>query len=366
METKRIYLKHLIKDHHAQGTSSKKELEEAVQEAAGLLKQGEVVAFPTETVYGLGAKAWSGEACAKIFAVKGRPADNPLIVHVSSIEEAKGLVSDWPKEAAICAGSFWPGPLTIVLPKSERIPEQVSAGLDTVAIRFPAHPVAVALIKASGFPIAAPSANISGKPSPTEGEHVWQDLNGKIPLLLDAGRCEIGLESTVLDLSGQIPVILRPGGITWEQLSGCLGKVEIDQGAADKPGQLMPPRSPGVKYRHYAPQGKLILLEENFFAKMKMIESSLSLAKIGRKIALICFQETFFELPERVKAGLDLVFILGEREKPEEAAGRLFAGLRLCDRQGMDLILAEGMSNIGIGAAFMNRLKKAAGKGDMN
>lgn len=359
MKTKRYYL-----GEEKCGDSSRPEAawEDAIQEAVSLLKQGEVVAFPTETVYGLGANALDPQACAKIFAVKGRPADNPLIVHVASVAGARRVARVWPQQAEICAREFWPGPLTIVLPKREEIPALVSGGLDTVAIRMPSHPVALALLQKTGFPVAAPSANLSGKPSPTEGKHVWQDLQGKIPLLIDAGKCRVGLESTVLDLTGQTPVILRPGGVTFEQLTRALGQVEVDRGVKGDTETAIKPRSPGMKYRHYAPQGEVQLISGSTQEKTEQVEKYLRAKEAGRKIALICLEETAAGLEKVTLANVDLLFILGSGRQSREAASRLFEGLRLCDEHNIDLILAEEMPEKGIGLAFMNRLHKAAGQ----
>ncbi|NLO97306.1 MAG: threonylcarbamoyl-AMP synthase [Peptococcaceae bacterium] len=358
METKRIY----------PDTEAKKE--QVLNEAAELIRRGEVVAFPTETVYGLGGDALNSSACAKIFEIKGRPADNPLIVHVASVQEAKKLVKNWPWEAEVCARQFWPGPLTLVLPKVDIVPDITSGGLDTVAIRMPSHPLALELIARAGCPIAAPSANISGKPSPTEGEHVWQDFCGKIPLLIDAGKCKVGLESTVLDLSGKIPLILRPGGITWEQLNAVLGKVELDpavEGNLPVSGSFKP-KAPGMKYRHYAPQGEIVLVSGDKEQRIAQIAARLNSKKAGERIALLCFEETIAALKEATPNGdqsliskADLMFPLGSRNNQAQAASRLFKALRLCDQQKISLILAEVMEEKGIGRAFMNRLKKAAG-----
>ncbi len=340
--------------------------EQALNEGAALLRQGEVVAFPTETVYGLGANALNSSACAKIFVIKGRPADNPLIVHVASVEGARKAVREWPKEADICASEFWPGPLTLVLPKADSVPEIVSGGLQTVAVRIPSHPLALDLIARSRCPIAAPSANISGKPSPTEAEHVWHDLRGKIPLLIDGGKCKVGLESTVLDLTGEIPLILRPGGVTREQLKAVLGKVNVDNGVNNEAKGLFQPKSPGMKYRHYAPQAEIILICGEIEEKAEQFARKLSNKKPGKRIALLCLEETASILSEDTMALADLVFILGSGQKPTEAASRLFEGLRLCDQESIEIILAEGMLEQGIWLAFMNRLQKAAGKkGDL-
>jgi len=336
---------------------------QGLHEAAALLKQGEVVAFPTETVYGLGANALNPVACSRIFEIKGRPADNPLIAHVASVEDAKKIASQWTEQAEVCAKTFWPGPLTMVLPKQEIVPYIVSGGLDTVAIRMPSHPVALELIQLAGFPLAAPSANISGKPSPTEASHVWHDLKGKIPMLIDAGKCEVGLESTVLDLSGKKPTILRPGGITREQLIAVLGEVGNGDEGKEEP-EALSPRSPGMKYKHYAPDGEVVLLTGSIQNKRAEIISRIQQKESNNqnlKIALLCMSQTN-ELLGDDSGKLDCVFILGSKENPQEAASRLFEGLRVCDAQKIDVILAEEMTEEGIGVAFMNRLKKAAGK----
>ncbi|MGI5902148.1 MAG: L-threonylcarbamoyladenylate synthase [Desulfitobacteriia bacterium] len=343
MNTKRMY------------AFTEQEKKEALTEAVKLLRQGEIIAFPTETVYGLGANAFDYQACAKIFVAKSRPADNPLIVHVSSVEEAKTVVREWPLQAEICAREFWPGPLTLVLPKAGIIPDIVSAGLKTVAVRMPDHPLALKLIEKAGFPIAAPSANISGKPSPTNGEHVWQDLAGKIPLLIDAGKCQVGLESTVLDLSGEIPLILRPGGVTFEQLRAILGKVEIVESATDER-----PRAPGIKYRHYAPGAEIVFVAGNREEKTSKFAELLS-SNSSLKIAILCFEETAAVLKGIINK-VDFIFTLGSEKKPSEAARRLFEGLRSCDQEGIELILAERIDEQGIGLALMNRLLLAAGK----
>jgi L-threonylcarbamoyladenylate synthase len=360
MKTKRIYVDPGNKTPLGEGNS----FEDAVTEGAELLRRGEVVAFPTETVYGLGADALNEKACKKIFAIKGRPADNPLIVHVTSIEEAKKIFKEWPHEAEICAREFWPGPLTLILPKKKIVPEIVSGNLQTVAVRMPSHPVALALIAKAGCPVAAPSANISGKPSPTEGKHVWQDFQGKIPLLIDAGKCIVGLESTVLDLSGEIPLILRPGGVTLEQLAKVLGRVEIDKGIKGKSGVSSIPRSPGMKYRHYAPKGQIQLISGRSQEKIEELGRYLEHKEAGQKLALICLEETVASLTEEALGQVDLLFTLGTGKKPREAASRLFEGLRICDEENIEIILAEDMPEEGIGLAFMNRLKKAVGKGN--
>lgn len=343
MKTKRIYIDQTNPDL------------KLLAEAADLLRSGEVVAFPTETVYGLGANALDARACAKIFEIKGRPPDNPLIVHVSNRTIADTVIAFWNEAAEICMRTFWPGPLTLVLPKKALVPAVVTGGLETVAIRMPRHPVALALIELTGLPIAAPSANISGKPSPTSGEHVWQDLQGRIKLIIDAGRCQVGLESTVLDLSGQIPTILRPGGVTREELQKVLGEVEVDQ-----PAPHQAPKAPGMKYRHYAPNGELLLIlgpSERVIARI-LTETRKAQAN-SQKVAILCTAES---APLLESGRPDLLFVLGSQKLPEEVGVNLFQGLRLCDEQGIEVILAEGVEESGLGMAIMNRLQKAAGQ----
>ncbi len=328
---------------------------ELIKEGAQLLAAGELVAFPTETVYGLGANALDVSACAKIFEAKGRPQDNPLIVHVCNRSMADPLVKHWTTAAELCVQHFWPGPLTLILPKTALVPDIVTAGLANVAIRIPSHPVALRLIQAAGFPIAAPSANLSGKPSPTSGGHVWRDMKGKIPLILDAGVCQVGLESTVLDVSGEIPTILRPGGISKERLETVLGEIQVD---ALSDHQV--PKAPGMKYRHYAPRGELLLLSgirERVVQRMGQ-EIQRGHARLKR-VAVLCTIESAPFLHNQLP---DLLFVLGSKDRPEEVASNLFEGLRLCDERGMDLILAEGIVETGLGSAVMNRLEKAAGK----
>ena len=342
METKRIYIDACRPDPSA------------VRDAAELLRSGQVVAFPTETVYGLGANAWDAGACAKIFEAKGRPQDNPLIVHVADRQMAESLAGGWTEAAERCVAAFWPGPLTLVLPKNPAIPDLVTAGLATVAIRFPAHPVAQALIAAAGVPVAAPSANLSGKPSPTNGRHVWRDLRGKIPLILDAGACRVGLESTVLDLSGEVPMILRPGGVSPEQLAAVLGQVELDSS-----GSASVPKAPGMKYRHYAPQGEMLLVLGPRDRVLQRITEEIRRARSRLKtVGILCTLESAPQLHSELP---DLLFVLGSESRPEEVASNLFEGLRLCDERHVDLVLAEGVERGGIGLAIMNRLEKAAG-----
>ncbi|MDR3584685.1 MAG: L-threonylcarbamoyladenylate synthase [Desulfosporosinus sp.] len=343
MQTKRSYI---------DGVHPEAEL---LKEGAEWLRAGELVAFPTETVYGLGANALDASACAKIFAAKGRPQDNPLIVHVCNRVMANLLVEGWTPAAELCVQHFWPGPLTLVMPKTANVLDIVTAGLPNVAIRMPSHPVALRLIEETGLPIAAPSANLSGKPSPTSGSHVWRDMKSKIPLILDAGACLVGLESTVLDLSGGIPTILRPGGISKEQLEAVLGEIQVDELLENQV-----PKAPGMKYRHYAPQGEMILMvgsSERVVQRMgqEIYKGHARLKKVG----VLCTLESAPFLHNRLP---DLLFVLGSKNRPEEVASNLFEGLRLCDERGMDIILAEGVEEGGLGTAIMNRLQKAAGR----
>jgi L-threonylcarbamoyladenylate synthase len=322
-----------------------------------LIREGGLVGFPTETVYGLGANALNGQACRRIFAAKGRPQDNPLIVHVAAPEDIVKLTSALPHLAVACMEHFWPGPLTLVVPKSEQVPSEVTAGLDTVAIRMPDHPVALELIRAAGVPIAAPSANLSGRPSPTLAKHVLEDLGGKIEAVLDGGACRVGVESTVLDVTGARPIILRPGGITLEQLEEGLGmQVDTDPGLTDL---SVTPRSPGVKYTHYSPKGQVILFEGLEAHVCSRIKHEVQQGKRnGQRVGILCTLES---APMLSNAQADYLAILGPKNHPWEAAPMLYAALRECDERGIELILVQSISPSGMGAAVMNRLQKAAG-----
>jgi len=318
-----------------------------ISQAADFLRRGEVVGFPTETVYGLGGNALDETAVRKIFAAKGRPADNPLIVHVAALEDAEqvAFVDDW---ARMLMRSFWPGPLTLILPKKECVPDVVTAGGSTVAVRFPCHKVAQALIAAADVPVAAPSANLSGKPSPTMGQHVWHDLQGKIAMVIDGGPAGVGLESTVLDLSADIPVILRPGGVTKEQLLKVCPNVLL---AGAQIGTKEVPKSPGMKYPHYSPKGKVFLVEPEeiltFYQEKK---------KDYTKLGLLLTRETAASLEQDIP----FLKVLGSRKDLPGIARELFAALRWCDEAELDGVLVERVPETGIGAAVMNRLRKAA------
>lgn len=330
---------------------------ELIKEGAEIIEKGGLVAFPTETVYGLGAKGLDEEAVKKVFAAKGRPQDNPLILHVSNPEEIGELVEEIPDMARLCMERFWPGPLTILFRKSPKVPNIITGGLDTVAIRMPQHNIALELIKLAKTPIAAPSANISGKPSPTSAKHVVEDLMGKVDMIIDGGNTGIGLESTVLDLSGDIPMILRPGGVTLEELRQIIPKTQVDSAIINEEEGLIP-KSPGQKYKHYAPKAEMIVFSGD---TQKMIESIIIRTKEyrakGKKIGIICTDETrrFYGEFEDI-----VVISLGSREKQETIAHSLFSTLRLFDKENVDIILSEGVDYSDLGVAIMNRMMKAS------
>ncbi|GAA5346634.1 L-threonylcarbamoyladenylate synthase [Planifilum fimeticola] len=325
----------------------------AIREAARMLREGKLVAFPTETVYGLGADARSEEAVSRIFTAKGRPGDNPLIVHIGHVSRLQDLVAELPTKGELLVRRFWPGPLTLVLPHKGTVAPKVTAGLDTVGVRMPSHPVALALLQESGLPVAAPSANRSGRPSPTEADHVWEDLGGEIDGLLDAGPTGVGLESTVVDVTGSVPLLLRPGGVTLEELRETVGEVRVDPALE---GDAHPPRSPGMKYRHYAPKGEMWLVEGSGEALVHRIRELADHArKAGRRVGILTTEENRF----RYKA--DRVVACGRRAEPESVARDLYRALREMDRAGVDYILAETFPAEGLFRSVMNRLYKAAG-----
>ncbi|PYZ96096.1 threonylcarbamoyl-AMP synthase [Alteribacter lacisalsi] len=324
---------------------------QAVKDAAALLRKNETVAFPTETVYGLGGNALSGEAIARIFKAKGRPADNPLIAHVADKEDIYRYTEDVNEKAEQLIDAFWPGPLTLIFPHNGSLSEAVTAGLPTVAIRMPGHPLALALIRKAGVPVAAPSANTSGRPSPTSAAHVRVDLDGKIAAVVDGGATGVGLESTVVDCSGDIPVILRPGGITKEQLEEVIGPVEVDPALA---AETAAPRSPGMKYTHYAPNAALTVVEgsDRFF--QEQIDEA---ARSGRRVGILVPEEK----AGRYTGAAEQV-VCGSSHDLRTVARDLYAGLRAFDLSGRsDVIFAAAVPETDIGQAVMNRLRKAAG-----
>ena len=327
-----------------------------IEDCANIIKEGGTVAFPTETVYGLGANALNGEAVNKIFIAKGRPSDNPLIVHVASIEDARKLVREITKEALLLMELFWPGPLTIILEKSNIIPVEVSAGLNTVAIRMPAHPIALNLIKASGLPIAAPSANISGRPSPTKGEHVVEDLLGRIDAIIIGDDCKVGVESTVIDMTGHVPTILRPGGVTKEQLEEVLGVVAVDPAIEKGLNLEEAPKSPGMKYTHYAPKAEVVIIKGSKESVIKKIKEMIfENRQLGKEVGVLCFDDTSLEYSNVILKSL------GNRDELEVIASNIFNLLREFDKTKADIIIAEAVEERHIGQAIMNRLIKAAG-----
>ncbi len=337
-------------------TQREEEIQKALWEAADILRKGGLVAFPTETVYGLGANALDEKAAGKIYAAKGRPSDNPLIAHISCMEELRPLTAKIPEIGIRLAERFWPGPLTMVFLKSDRVPYGTTGGLDTVAVRMPEREEARRLIAMAGVPVAAPSANLSGRPSPTTAQHVWQDLNGRIEMILDGGPVGIGLESTIVDVSGERPVLLRPGAVTLEMLEEVVGKVEVDPAISGIPGEDVRPKAPGMKYRHYAPRAEMVLVEGEIKAVVDKINSLVkSREEEGCTAGIICTEET------RRQYWRGIVRSVGKRSQEETIAHNLFAVLREFDDLGVDYIYSESFSQDHLGYAIMNRMKKAAG-----
>lgn len=322
----------------------------ALAQAAALLRAGEVVGMPTETVYGLAANALDGAAVAKIFAAKGRPQDNPLIVHIAGREQLARLARTVPESALRLAERFWPGPLTMILPKGDCIPDEVSAGLDTVGIRLPSHPVARALIREAGMPLAAPSANTSGRPSTTTSAHVLEDLGGKIPAVVEGGPCAVGVESTVVSLAGSVPRLLRPGGVSLEQLRTVLGTVEVDRALREKIGDDVRVSAPGMKYRHYAPKAPVTVVCGDPERTAAYIARH-----AGANAGILCFSE-YAPRFERHESR-----VIGASGDVQTQARRVFDALRSFDETGVSEIWAQCPDDAGLGLAVANRLKKAAG-----
>ncbi len=322
-----------------------------MQKAGSILKSGGLVAFPTETVYGLGADALNTEAAEKIYAAKGRPSDNPLIIHIADMGHLDKIVKYVPDEAKKLADAFWPGPLTMILNKSACVPYGTTGGLDTVAVRMPSDKIAQELIRRGGGYVAAPSANISGRPSPTTAQHVYEDMNGRIPLILDGGAVKIGLESTIVDLTADVPVILRPGYISLAMVQAILGRAEMDRGLiADDSG--IRPKAPGMKYRHYAPKAELKIIEGPIDRVISYINQR---ADGSRRIGIICTEETREAYPHGdIKS-------IGSRKNELSIANHLFEVLREFDEDGVEAIYSESFEAPGLGQAIMNRLLKAAG-----
>lgn len=320
--------------------------EESIRRAAELIKSGEVVGFPTETVYGLGANAFDEAAVRKIFAAKGRPADNPLIVHISDLGMIPDIASYVPKLAYTLAENFWAGPLTMIMPKSDRIPDVTSGGLDTVGIRFPSHPAAKRLIELSGLPIAAPSANLSGSPSPTNAKRVFEDMNGRIPMILDGGESLVGVESTVISFDGGGIRILRPGGITYEMLSR-FSRVFVDPGVTNElsPGTVA--RSPGMKYKHYAPKAEVLLIKGSSEAYREYVKKNAA----SGDFCLVFSDDDAIENVPYICYG----------DQPEQQAHSLFESLRTLDEKGAKTVFARCPDPSGVGLAVYNRILRASG-----
>ncbi|MDO5100410.1 MAG: L-threonylcarbamoyladenylate synthase [Eubacteriales bacterium] len=341
-----------------------------ITEAAEVLRRGGLVAFPTETVYGLGGDALDPQAASAIYAAKGRPSDNPLIVHIADREAITRIVKEIPAYAKVLMDRFWPGPLTLIFVKSDCVPAATTGGRETVAVRLPISQTARALIRRSGGFIAAPSANLSGSPSPTTGAHVIRDLSGRIDGILCGEDCEIGLESTIIDCTGQVPEILRPGWIDREQVETVLAQVQEDSGTAAQTGEA---RAPGMKYRHYAPQGSFYLLhgeEEAVITEMSRLAGERAAA--GEAVGLLVCTEDMKKLGELLQSGrpirpgqkqaADIELVeLGHRSRPQEIARGLYKALRRMDELHRSYILAPTFEESGLGIAIMNRLRKAAG-----
>lgn len=357
METKRVIIedRNHIKD-------------EELREAAGILRSGGLVAFPTETVYGLGGNALDEDAARKIYAAKGRPSDNPLIAHVSCMEEVAPLVKEIPEAGRKLMEAFWPGPLTMIFPKSDKVPYGTTGGLDTVAIRMPDDPVANRLIALAGVPVAAPSANTSGRPSPTTADHVWQDMNGRIEMIIDGGPVGIGVESTIVDVSSAVPSVLRPGAITMEMLEAVLGNVSVDPAILGPLSADVRPKAPGMKYKHYAPKADLTLVEPEDVDRENGLDEKQLQAMIGKvrelsrgkieagcKVGVICTDESRHCYTDGE------VRSIGERKSQASVAHNLYALLREFDDLGVDYIFSESFPKDHLGQAIMNRLSKAAG-----
>lgn len=348
MDTKYLYIK-------KENGKLTREEENMLRQAGEIIRSGGLVAFPTETVYGLGGDALNPESSRKIYAAKGRPSDNPLIIHICRLEDIHRIVSRLPEAAAKIADAFWPGPLTMILPKAEIVPRETTGGLDTVAVRFPSHPVAQKLIAYGGGYIAAPSANLSGRPSPTSAKYVTEDMDGRIDMIIDDGEVGIGLESTILDLTSNMPRILRPGYITQEMLREVLGKVDIDVTIID-PDSRQAPKAPGMKYRHYAPKGQLVVVEGSQEQVIAYINTHAEADKqAGEKTGVIATAEVL----EQYHA--DVVKCIGSREDEEAIARNLFSILREFDDEKVTSIYSESFPTHGLGQAIMNRLLKAAG-----
>ncbi len=327
----------------------------ALEEAGEILRGGGLVAFPTETVYGLGGDALDPEAAKRIYDAKGRPSDNPLIVHIADEKDLNRLASSVPEKAKILADLFWPGPLTMIFPKKKEVPDATTGGLATVAVRMPSHPVAYELIRRSGVLIAAPSANLSGRPSPTRAEHVAEDMTGRIPMILDGGPCDLGIESTIVDLTSEVPMILRPGYITEAMLREAVGEIAIDPTILGLESKT-PPKAPGMRYTHYAPKGEMTIIEGSAESVAEAMAIKVRAAKdAGKRVGVLVSKE------QTACERADVVRVLGSREDPLMISANLYHMLREFDSLGAEVIYTESFAGEGLGTAIMNRLIRAAG-----
>lgn len=323
------------------------EYEKALEESAKLLKNGEVVGIPTETVYGLAANALDENAVKKIFVAKGRPSDNPLIVHISKFEDLEPLVAEIPEKVKVMAKHFWPAPLTMIMKKSDRVSNVVSGNLDTVAVRMPKSDYARAIIESCGLPLAAPSANLSGSPSPTNAKYVFDDMNGRIPLIIDGGNCEIGVESTVISFAEEPPRLLRPGGVTLEEMTALIGEIVVDDAVLNKLEEGAIASSPGMKYKHYAPSADITIIKSDF-------ETFKTLCESEENITALCFDG------ENEKLSCPSV-TYGDANDGYSQSARLFDALRELDEMGAQKVYARCPNTKGMGLAVYNRLIRAAG-----
>ena len=343
MKTKVIAVDHRVMD------------ENVLQEAGRIIQDGGLVAFPTETVYGLGGDALNKDSSKKIYEAKGRPSDNPLIVHICKMDDLKPIVKEIPEDVYRLAEAFWPGPLTIIMKKSELVPKETTGGLETVAVRMPSHPVAQKFIEYAGGYVAAPSANVSGRPSPTKAKYVIEDMMGRIDMILDGDGIEIGLESTIIDMTGEKPEILRPGYITKDMLEKVLGEVSVDKTILDI-NCKEPPKAPGMRYRHYAPKGQLTIVEGEAAKTIEKINELTQEAHLkGEKVGIIGTEETIHKyLGDSMKS-------VGKRRDEDSIARSLYTILREFDEEDVTVIYSESFSECAMGQAIMNRLLKAAG-----
>ena len=328
---------------------------QTIAQAGEIIRSGGLVAFPTETVYGLGGDGLNPDSSRKIYAAKGRPSDNPLIIHIYRMEDLQVLVKEIPDSAKKLAEAFWPGPLTMILPKTDIVPKETTGGLDTVAVRMPSHKVALAFIEAAGGFVAAPSANLSGKPSPTLAKYVVEDMDGRIDMIIDGGDIAIGLESTIVDLTGDVPIILRPGYITLDMLQDVLGEVKCDPTLLDGDCKERP-KAPGMRYRHYAPKGDMLIVDGETDAVVREINRGVAGSRNqGFKTGVIATGEN----ADKYEA--DVVKVVGGRNEETAIAASLYRILREFDDEEVDAIYSESFATDGIGQAIMNRLLKAAG-----